>query len=1002
MTGEQRGVSQELADTLAHRNIVPFEDHFSTYELWYTLTTQPWHLPRVLPSWWSTRRLFADHRTRTGTGGTAQRLGDHLVDVHRVLLRDSMRDVAARVFTTALLFGVGYLLDIPMVQIGLVAVAGLFLSAERAFLRAMLAAKLLPALIVAVAMVIDWKTWWLLVPMLYLQHYWMFLHKSALPTGLVTPAPHAGSVMPRWRRLVRPRQWSDVSIAVESAFSRDPAKSLEFIEFAGPQHNSVQAAMFAAEAVANVRVGRPERALLALRQAETLTGNTSRTTAVVHLARGEIYLATHRQEEALQAFTAALRHARGRAADAVATHARHQIVAVRTARGDFDAAMDELMAIRARAIRRADTAELNWTELILLGMMLEHGNLDGFRRSLLYPLDADNGRLSLSWTSDDHVSGHLFRAHAELERPDGDPAEAEYQVQQALIRLADHPNTALTVSAYYEWARAGHRMGTPLDEVLARVLTAIRESERLRFRLPASRWRNDWAGSIELVYALALDTAARAGDVVAVAEVLELIRSQPVPEHRREDDSDNRSSLLTIALGSSGAGGETDPADGSGIGAAALGADLIEPPARLRIDGSSWIGPAEFAAIDIETCLETFSPAPTWYLAGAIVAGELWTSLRDPSGTWSFQRTPLHGATEHALKQLLDAVPDIRTLATPRDYDAIGRIEVLEPVSRLLLPPPLRLGLLEASGHLTLVIGFTGLLTAVPFAALPVQDQTTDPRSMDPLRVIERADLITPPPWPVVAQSACLTTDSAPRVAQVPVLLAVVAPDPRPTGRIKHARPPHAAEQVLADDVGSAALGRALREIGCGAPGVAYFVCHGDPGATGRPATAGIQLADGPLAAGDLLSSREIGFRYPMPDRLVVSACESLGADIGTLRSGASPDGRLGLRTNPEWIGFPIGCSMAGARHIVATRYCVPDSAETTDFDHELVEAMAASGSPWTVVGDRQRAALHATRCGQPVRPLIWQSYCYYGFGVGTLTREGVPCAAERQADLVR
>ncbi|MFH5230887.1 CHAT domain-containing protein [Antrihabitans spumae] len=998
-----------VANWLAQRNLIPFEDRYRLRDLVIAAITEPTQVGAVLVGIIRDRQVVRENRTVRPSARHPGRIGEHMPDVFAINAAINFTAVRHRSMVVAASIAVGWALGWPMMQVVLIGAATFCFGLSKNGL-----ANAIAVLFGVAAIAVHWHDWLAVIGLLFVAYGALLIQASPVRTGLFVPTPYAAAVMPSLARLAHPRRWSVVSIAVESAFAQDPHVALRFIELAEKPQAAELSAVLAAKAVALARVRQVTQALVVLQMAREGGLGSSRIKAIVHLAAGEVLLAAGRSDESMSEFHLAATAARGRAGRPVVTHARRRMVNVLVDRGEWAQARDQLLILRADALgRRREGYDLNWTELVLIRMMLQVGNMEGIRRSALFSLKADNRQTALGWTPDDHIAAHLLLAACAIE--DDRPEDADREVRQAMARLADHPNVAMTTHAYYVWTLAGLGQDVSVDELLSRIFGAVREGERLRFRLPASVWRNDWAGSMEHVYGLALEVAAEADDPLAVVEVIEVVRAQPVPARRDERDGNGSAArrLLEAALSVRSkdvyAAVENESDSHTAIAfRAALGADLLEPPPALRIGGSSWAGPPEFPAIDIETCLASFAFEAVWYLGGAVLDGILWVSVREPSGGWSFVRRDLSGADGAALAALLDVLPDVATMSTAEGAyrDRVLRkvttsplwrphsrrprsveIRLLQPIADLLLPPRLQRALASAgSRRVVIVTGFVGVLTAIPLAGLPVPGAWSN--AGDELRIIEAADLIHPPPWAEVHANIRLSAKYVDRAEGLvaPLRLAVVTPDPAADALLDAVAPP-GAERVLFGRVERRELAAALHAIDRVALSTVLFTCHGVGGSAGQPATGGLRFADGVLEVRDLLTFSGSEPRYPMPDRVIVSACESLGADAGAVRPDPATDRepQFDIRASPEWIGFPIGCLAAGARHVIATRYCLSSEAETNVIDHMLVDRCTTSFRPWTVVGDMQRERLGAARGGEKVKPLIWQSFSYYGFGAGIL-----------------
>lgn len=981
-------------DLLRSRNLLPspeFPDWAAAYGTVEANNLAPFDAILILHVAWRQRRLLRAARS------TEKRIGDTWADYATQTVR-MVRDIwTVRLLTVAVAALAGLILGFAIVPlIGSVLVA-LFVGGRK---RIWIPAMLLPILI-------DPRSWWIVV----LAAIGLYFVHTALEIGRMIRSensmpPYAAQVFTLRDRLVNIRQWLQISPPIDAAFNKNALFAQRFWQRRTVASGRWTAVSIAVEALVDTRRSSVGDALRRVHEAEELCRSGSQadgSLALIELARGEICLLAHQLLPACDAFIAATRDVARRRGRTVSVHARRRIVECLAGLDRVDDALEELTFLRWTAMRTGDINLLKWTETYVVRLMLDVGNIAGAVTAVPYFADARSDVRNIMDGADELTARHLVVATVLMEADrlgierDIDvqvPAEsAEYQVKLALSRLADDPHPRLAAAAYNLWALLERAENGVTPVMVQRLLVAVRYSERLRVMMPRSAWRENWVEALEHVYQEALDAASVIGDHAAIVELIEIVRAQPEPRHRSD-----RSALIAL-LDASTSLSSAEPWT--------IGDDPLDTPVSLQVDGFSAIRVSDTAGVDLRDCLDRVAKG-SWYFAAAIVRDTLWWSFLTPEReqqpeTLNTGRVSLSDPNiREALRDLYAALPvlgdpvatDLDAQGNPRylggplvtDLGPDGdgeEFHLLRGVSAALLPKQLRDYLQKLSRcepRCTLVVGLSGMLNAVPLAALPIDiTPLADPNDfLFRTRLIEVADIVHIPAWASVASHAALAMSDTERTARqhpAPVRLAVMSPDPssKPISAIEL---PHSTV-TLTGNVDKEAFRQALLDLRGAEPSTVYLACHGVAGED----LPGLKFADSePLTLREILKPTPDGPRYPMPERVVTSACESAGAKATITGRAMTGEDLLGISVNREWLGFPTAALAVGAVHTVVTRYPIDDQSAAA-VDAELLDAFAHSPTPWQEVGKVQRNQLEAWRRGEDIQPLTWQAYCYVGYG---------------------
>jgi len=593
---------------------------------------------------------------------------------------------------------------------------------------------------------------------------------------------------------------------------------------------------------------------------------------------------------------------------------------IRMRLGDLDGAERAYLQAR-RAFRRlgrsADVASVDSNRALAVR---DRGDLEGARRLLVRVRREQEERgnwLSVA-NADINLAGIL----------------------EQLADQADPPRMSLLRAA----ARRSHRAAEAIDRY------------RHQLGTPADR-----AAVIRTVYGgmfmVGIRLALRCGATEQVAALIEHARVQPVLADPAAEDRPFLPPLPVAAI------------SGRGERAADV-AVLADEAIRLGGPGARWLG---------------------WWLNADVIVG----ALTAPHGTTVLVRTvedelaTLAAALPVPLPEERAAAADegtaaraalYRTLRGPlaRDQDmamlvastlpgpvrqaaeAAGGYDVsdlddaslLWPLTRMLLPEPLRAELNEAHGRgrrLPLIVAPPPELGRVPWAALPIEDPAV---TASPVRLVEAADVTVA--LPVSLSVSCGQRISPGREQGTALLVA------DPLGDLRHLRTLNLSGARRLGWKHEPATRAAVLRL---APQSQLLVlgAHVTPGTDADPAQSAILLAH-PAGGQDPVTVADLA-RVRVPPSCVLFTCDGAGAGVGN-----------------EWTGIATGLVWAGAEWVVATVCPTIEDKTAASLDQTLLDSVARRGSReglWT--WQRELAAAHRRAPGTPNAPLRWATVVVTG-----------------------
>ena len=468
---------------------------------------------------------------------------------------------------------------------------------------------------------------------------------------------------------------------------------------------------------------------------------------------------------------------------------------------------------------------------------------------------------------------------------------------------------------------------------------------------------------------VAIEVSLLLGDNCAVAELVEGARLQAIPDLSTDigqSETEIGQVLLSLATANPVRLSQIAPISAGGRSRSAHlleGARIASPTIALEEviksvggRGAAWWGTWGFnQEIYWATCIEgRFSSGRMSIHEGSRLRDALFetrdSSLADPDAS-----------TELIIKGPLCADPD-------RERELSLRL------GTSLMPKPL-MDHLEVAATVANPISL--VVSGALFASIPLPILTF-PIAGQSRRLIEVAILRLAPPAIYVDLIAQRRRSSPSRIGYYPVSLSCVDP----SGDLYYAREaPPSSVSVLrsAGDPATVAtprnLAKNLRRIGGGDGSIFYYSGHTASEMAGGASDSSLHLTDGDLPAEHFFRRIADGRSLiPVPERVVLSACESAGSE----GSGSG-----------EWFGLTAGMLFAGADQVVATNWRVWDSALLQQFDLELVEGLQFSTDPAATLRETQLRYLGrwedgATLEGRHGRleryyPLTWAAYSVVG-----------------------
>ncbi|MGC4956744.1 CHAT domain-containing protein [Actinomadura citrea] len=847
----------------------------------------------------------------------------------------------------------------------------------------------------------DWEIMW--IPCIVVVALF-FMRASAslrevLPKASMGVAPFAFVPLRDQVALRFAGRWSDFCTGVDKAVHDDTRRAEAFFgRLPADLPAASRAIVQVARATSEAKRGRLDEGLglAAVGGENRELSDPVRGWCDLHL--GDLLVMAGQHADAAAAYERALTRLRGRRCRPwlIIAETRAVDLAVREKRpGD---AVVGLSRLRRLAVRHTDLPLIVRTEMHLARLMLDVGNVGGAQETL-ERLGSAHGRRGVAGAGQVEAAEHdLLRAELLMRNPAA-PLSADEVADQvielagnALLGLRRLVRPAAETAAHLVLAEARARRGDRRD-ALAHALEALRTVQALRFQLPSTAWRERWLTLHATAFVTAIENAWECQEALCLAELIETLRAQPLPIPR--DEPGTALASILDALLTETAGVILDDAEEPSPRGPIPAADPLEAPFPVVVGGRSWCLMSDEQPIDIDAELAGFG-ADTWYLSAAFV-GPWFFRVAAHDGVWTVERAARPAMERDRLESLLDALPirrpgedketfDERVDKSPLSSSARRQLgddpefALLRSIAEELLPAPLAGGLTAApQGDSVLVVSLSGSLVSIPVAALPLPAAGSGSGAGKDVRIADVAAVAHVPSWAVVAHSRKARAEHA---APGAVDLALLGPDNTKEHLQRHndirlnLEPPPLARETVHGPLDRAALSELLRKVTEEDPACLYVAGHVETPRKDEPGSGGIKIAGGSLfGSRDLLQSAAGTARFPMPSRVILACCESLGQ----VTTRGEPD--RGHVLHNEWLGIGAGMLMAGAQHVYCTLYPISDLDDVVRVNHALARALATTSNPLRALCEVQREELRRWRAGNRTRPLAWQPYVYVGTG---------------------
>jgi len=764
---------------------------------------------------------------------------------------------------------------------------------------------------------------------------------------------------------------------------------------AGPAPDpGTEAAILLNIAVSETKLGRADSALTRLAAAGELAERSASTRmlAVIRFNEAVAYSALHEERKSRAAYTAAFRlYREAGAGDADVASAMRGQAATLAKLGRFAEALDlyrqaitlfeqagrpdeafttrigEVMA-RHSSGGSVTAGELDDLEGRLAGkpaeivgqmsrnvgnVRMRLGDLDGAERAYMRarrafrrlgrPADVasvDSNRALAARSRGDLESARRLLARVRREQEElGNwlsAANADINLAGVLEQLADQTNPP-RVSLLRAAARRSQRAAEAVDRY------------RHQLGTPADR-----AAVIRTVYGgmfmVGIRLALRCGATEQVAALVEHARVQPVLADPAAEDRPFLPPMPVAAVS-----GRSGRAAGVAV--------LADEAVRLGGPAARWLG--WWLNPDVIVGALT-APRGTTVLVRTVedelatLAAALPVPLPEEQAAAANDGTAARAALYRTLRGPLARDPDMAALVASTlpgpvreaaeaaggyDVSDIDDASLLWPVTRMLLPEPLRGELSEAhqrGRRLPLVVAPPPELGRVPWAALPIEDPAV---TASPVRLVEAADVTVALP---VSLSVSCGQRVSPGGGQVAGLLVV-----DPLGDLRHLRTLNLSGARRLGWKHEPATRAAVLRL---APQSQLLVlgAHVTPGTDADPARSAILLAH-PAGGQDPVTVADLA-RVRVPPSCVLFTCDGAGAGVGN-----------------EWTGVATGLVWAGAEWVVATVCPTIEDRTATSIDQTLLDSVARRGPReglWA--WQRELAAARRRAPDTPNAPLRW------------------------------
>jgi tetratricopeptide (TPR) repeat protein len=549
-------------------------------------------------------------------------------------------------------------------------------------------------------------------------------------------------------------------------------------------------------------------------------------------------------------------------------------------------------------------------------------------------------------------------------------------------------------------------------QALEAALASVAVTDAQRYSLANPMSREHWAMLHYGIYKTALNLARKSGDQRLMAELIESARAQAVPVPTKTDEPAPRT-------GGPGAVQSADrPRYGDVASAptypledrpASAGRTLVDsapiaPARRLLVEGKSALyaarpkGMTTPKPIDLTRVATDVGGGDTWWWGSWQADESLWWSLISPEGRVHAGQIDIAPGSRlrNALEKLHEGLPyrgegeDVlvytdRLRASPL-ADRQAEETLTTELSECLLPPPLLDALREhpADDPLALAVAPCPTVAPIPLPCLPIGSGR---------RLIEAATVQFTASAVFMADLDAYVGKGRADGGPGPLLVGVFDPDPR------HPLPN---AQQLADAVsaqlkltGEQATVPALREalagrVRPGQAGMLVYAGHARTPATGaallclaKPHDGAIDCPHHPCCGGNPLTAADLcarapwaeEFDYPMPGRVLLSACDTAGARAAGVGG--------------EWLALAPSILWAGARLVVATAWPTLEDRRTLELDTAIVDILTSEEDPVAALRGLQVEYLNRWRGGtglssgaviQGWSPLYWAPYLAVGF----------------------
>ncbi|MGA5121555.1 CHAT domain-containing protein [Streptomyces pseudogriseolus] len=927
-------------------------------------------------------RAVRDHRAFRHAGTGRRRLGAWHVDSARLYFRQTVvRPLAMRLLMVALAATAGALLDTGVPQTALT-MGAVLLARWHTLWCTVLTLAAVPA---------AWDTWWF-PPLATMTSWYAHVVTDLLwnVTGMAWWARGpAFAFLPFRERLLLMAhgRWTLFTTAVDLSTGGQAEAAGPFLARCDkvPRHCAPVLGM--ARALKALHEGNLSEALTRAGAAASAARNSPvgvRGWCRVQLSH--VLLASGRIDEAVTVRDEALGLLRGRRFRRYARELELARLADDLPYEPVASSLRRIHRLRHTALCVGDQNLLRQTETWIVQLMLQVGNRAGAAWTLPRVVVGDDARTPWHITPDQAANERLLRASVLVEVEETRRrARRDAQAALAIVDAGHRPLAA--VAARLLLARADEFDGRyePALSQAAHALAAVHDA---RYLIPSARGRRQWERAQLNAYATVLRLADRSGDSVLVAEAVELVRGEVLPD--RIGRAELEAHLALDAMAATAPATDAVSTDVSTAPSALLGLDPVRRPPPVRVAGlrrlPSGTGQADVIDLDLELCALA---GRCWYWSAVTVVDRYYWVVRDPDGQWSHGSHDLaeHSAAALADRELRNALPlplpgeDVAAAGTRADQGPLSRgagpdgkkeRRLLGSVAEAFLPPPLSAGLRATPpGDIpSLVVSLPAGLAHLPVAALPLEPGI-DRRVVDVVRVLHV------PAWSVISQRR--PSHHADAGQKYDLRLAVIAPDGDPDAAARLTSPP-IARRSLGGPVSREQLSEILHLLDDDRHWLLYLAGHVD--AAENPTHSGLRLAPedtghGHLSIAEMLTAAGTGAHdelFPLPERVLAVGCGSLGL--------GAADTDIARTPTSEWLGFGSALMLAGADHAVCTLYQVYPVKQLHDITYRLAAKLVAGDSPADALREVQLAELNRWRRTGRGRPFLWQAFVYTGIGI--------------------